>query len=462
MRNTALKVVFIIVLTLSLGILSIAAQEGEITLVVYGEPGPDCEDPNNAWEFCLYSRSVTELWYEQHPNIRIEWVNAGWDAELYSALNEAIDEGNPPDITIGETFLPLMMRDGLLLPLDLDEEIHENIVPGTVAYVTDEEGILYGVPIFTGVFAWEINPDVFYTAGLLPETTDLTTWDAVLDASTTITDTGGSIYYGNTILGPTNLPAAALFRFAPYYYMTGADFCNMPACDEPTLNDPLGVAAYEFFRELVQSAPEEIVFNGEEGYVLSQLFNGTTAMQTAGSWHIAWAAGSGCVDCRYLPLPLPTENTEATNVVVGNAIYSILASTEHPEEAKMFLEFLASDEIQTRVLWTGVGGRLPATYSALQMVLDVSEGDSLDNLPAFWSIELSREPEDAITFASDYIPFVHQLMETDLRTLPFWSTDMNILWNELFLEVLQTDRPIEEILDDYQVRAEQIMHASDE
>ncbi|MEL7436171.1 MAG: ABC transporter substrate-binding protein [Chloroflexota bacterium] len=329
MRSSVLRYLLIVFLMLFLGVVSISAQDDVVTLVVYGEPGPDCQDPQNAWEFCLYSRSITDLWYEKHPDIRIEFVNAGWDSELYDALNEAIDEGNPPDITIGETFLPLMMRDELLLPVELDTDIQENIVPGTVAYVTDENGTLYGVPIFTGVFAWEINPDVFYTAGLLPETTDLTTWDAVVEASITITEQGRSIYYGNTILGPTNLPAAALFRFAPYLYMTGADFCNMPTCDTPSLNDPRGVAAYQFFRDMMQSAPEEIVFNGGEGYVLSQLFNGVSAMQTAGSWHIAWAAGSGCADCRYLPLPLPDEDTEASNVVVGNAIYSILASTEH-------------------------------------------------------------------------------------------------------------------------------------
>ncbi len=456
MQYKLVTVTLIFMLACVLGLMQTIAQD-EVTLIIYGEPGPDCTNPDNSWEFCLYSRSVTDIWYETHPNIRIEWVNAGWDAELYQAIQTSIEEGNPPDITIGESFLPLMMRDDLLLPLNLSAGVRENIVPGTVAYVTDSDNILYGVPIFTGVFALEINPDVFYRGGFIPEAVDLGTWDEVISASESIAGLGNENYYGHTILGPTNLPAAALFRFAPYLYMTGADFCNMPECNMPTLNDPRSVEAYEYFRALYNTASSELTFNGEEGYVLSQLFNGSSAMQTAGSWHISWAAGSGCGDCRYLPLPVPTEDTEPTNVVVGNAIYAALATTEHPEEAQMFLEFLASDELQHRVLWTGVGGRLPATYSALGMIQDVARGESLDMIPDFWMSELNRTQEEAIPFARDYLPFIDQIINTDLRTLPFWDVKMSELWNEMFAEVLTSEQPIQEILDEYQVTAEEIM-----
>ena len=111
------QIIVLLFVTAVFSPIRVTAQE-DITLVVYGEPGPDCTNPDNSWEFCLYSRAVTDLWYEMHPNIRIEWVNAGWDAELYQAVQDAIDAGDPPDITIGETFLPSMMRDGQLLPLE--------------------------------------------------------------------------------------------------------------------------------------------------------------------------------------------------------------------------------------------------------------------------------------------------------------------------------------------------------
>lgn len=432
-----------------------SAQDDIVTLVVWGEPGPGCSDLSNDWEFCHFSRSITEGFEDAYPHIDIVFEEHGWDTELYSNLQEAILAGNAPDITIGETFFPQMIADGQLLQVDFSDEVRENVIPATVAYVTDADSNLYGMSVFTGIFTLEVNPDVFYAAGMVPEMEEFSTWESVLDIATRISDSGGGDYYGISLLGPTNLASAALFRVAPYIYQANADFCNMPACDTITLNDPNAVPVYQWLRDLYNQADSELVFNGDEGYVFSVLFVGQTAMQTAGSWHVGWGQGSGCTDCRYYPLPLP-DGGEAANVVVGNAIYAGLASTEHPEEVQLFLEWLVQDEVQNQVLFTGVGGRMPVTYSAIENIVAIAGGDeaALELVPTFYVEELGKTLDSAPAFAADYLPFIFELVNSDVRTLPFWSVEMSVLWNEMFTEILTSDESINEIMDRYQAQAE--------
>jgi ABC-type glycerol-3-phosphate transport system substrate-binding protein len=452
MRKLLSCIVFVLIALFSIS--PIAAQE-PIVLKVWGEPGTGCSDPSNRWEFCFYSRALVDSFEAAHPGIELEFEDHGWDADLYADLQAAIADGTAPDITLGESFFPQMVRDGQLLPIELEESVRANLMPATVAYVTDGDA-LYGVSIFTGIFALEINTDVFYAAGLTPEAVDLSSWDSVLEVATEITDAGGGSFYGFSILGPTNLPGAALFRVAPYLYQVGADLCNMPDCDTVTFDDPRAVPVYQWLRDLYQVSPSELVFNGDEGYVFGQLFAGYTAMQTAGSWHVSWSRGSGCGDCRYLPLPLP-EGGHESNTVVGNAIYVGLATTEHPDEVRMFLEWLTRDEIQNAVFWTGVGGRLPTTYSAIENIRSVMRGEALENIPSFYVDELGQSFEGAPLVAREYGIFIDELLNSEVRTLPFVTVEISTLWNEMFREILISNEPIEDILAAYQLRAEELV-----
>ena len=447
-RNWTSGFFFLIFLVLVTG--TSFGQGDIVTLVIWGEPGPGCEDIENEWMFCMFSREISSGFSKRFPHIRLIFEEHGWDADLYNALQEAIDVGEAPDITIGETFLPNMVRDGQLMELSINNSVLENVVPATISYVKFD-GAVYGVPLFTGVFAWEINADVFYRAGLIPEFEDLSTWESVLDVATRISATGNGNYYGVSLLGATQLPSAALFRVAPYVYQTGAVFCEMPECDNIRFDEPGAISAYEWFRELYQQAPSELVFAGSEGYIFSELFNGFTAMQTGGSWHVNWAAGSGCADCRYYPLPVP-EGGERTNVIVGNAIYAGLANTEHPEEVQLFLEWLVSDEVQDQILFSGVGGRLPVTRTAHEKIVSIAAGDedAFGIIPDYYFEDFDRDYDDAIELARSHLPFVDELLHSDIRTLPFWSVEVSVLWNEMLVEILVSEEPVEDIVARYQ------------
>ncbi|MCI0711494.1 MAG: extracellular solute-binding protein [Chloroflexi bacterium] len=450
----------VILLALIFNAQASGAQDDEVTtIIIWGEPGTvSCIiDPASTWEFCNYVRELDARWQAEHPDIEIVWEDHGWDTDLFQALQAAIEEGTAPDITVGESFMPQLVQQGHLIPVELPPDVHENIIPATATAV-ERDGVLYGVPVFTAVFTLEINADLFLLAGLDPNTIDLSTWDQIEEAARVITEAGAGEFYGYSILGPTDFVTAALFRAAPYLYQVDAPLCNMPVCDTPSFNHPNSIQVYEWFRRMSAFTDPEITFAGSEAFVFSQLFSGITAMQTAGSWHPFWAEGSGCFDCRYLPLPLPPGGNRA-NVVVGNPIYGVLSSSEHPEEATEFLKYMIDDQNQSNLFWTGVGGRLPTTFTGIEAVQRVMEGDT-SSVPSYYTEFLGRDLDDAPFDARVYDVFIDELLNGDVRTLPSWSTnfvEVTALWNEMFTEILSTDRPISEILDDYQAQAEALM-----
>ncbi|MBN1286924.1 MAG: carbohydrate ABC transporter substrate-binding protein [Anaerolineae bacterium] len=437
-----------------------AVAQDEVTLVIWGEPGTaDCinnPDDNADNAACIYAQFVNDTWSEANPGVALKWENQSWDEELRQNLTTAILGGTAPDITVGENFIPSLAQRGVLAKLDLPQEVKDNLVPGTVMGATVGED-LYGVAAFSGVFGLEVNADVLRAAGLDPDAVDLSTWESAAEVMAQVTEAGKGEYYGVTLLGSTGNPAATLFRAAPYIHQMNADFCNRDeGCTEPTLNDPLAVPVYEWFRTMYANADPNLTFHGDEGYIYSQLYTGASAMQTDGAWGIGRAEANNCNDCRYYPLPYPAEGRRA-NVVVGNAIYSVLDASDHVEEAQRFLEWLVSDPVQITSFWST--GRLPTTFSALQKVIEVANGDT-SSVPEFYFEQLGHTKEEAIEFAKTYSGFLDELLNGEVYILPQWAvegSEMNRLWDEMFTEILTSDRPIEEILDEYQAMGEEIM-----
>jgi ABC-type glycerol-3-phosphate transport system substrate-binding protein len=447
MRRLGFIVLSIALLAVMMG--TVSAQDG-VTLVIWGEPGTvNCiNDESLEDAACIYARSLQAGWEEAHPDITLQWEDHGWDEALRQNIVTAQLGGTAPDITVGESFMPELTRNGSFLPLAVSDDVAANLVPGTVA-ATTVDGVNHGVAAFTAVFALEVNADVVRAAGLDPDTLDVSTWDKVTEVAAQINEAGAGEYNGFSILGPTPAPAAALFRAAPYIYQTGGDFCD-EGCVNPTFNDPASIPVYEWFRELYAYTPDGLAFNGDEGFVFTQLFQGKTAMQTAGAWHPAWARSSGCTDCRYLPLPIPDNGGVAANVVVGNAIYAALADTEHPEEAMMFLEYLASDAVQANNFWAN--GRLPATFSSLEGILAVAGGDTA-GVPEYYT-------GDPVADTAPFVTYISELTSENVRTLPAWAekgAELNALWNSMFAEVLTSDEAIEDILNRYQAEAEALI-----
>lgn len=381
-------------------------------------------DPERAGRYGTY---LIEKFEEENPGVTVRLEYHGWDELLRQNLFNALLAGTPPDIVVGENFFQQFAELGALVPLDdTVADIKDDLIPGTYKAAEYEDHI-YGISAFTGIFAFERNCEVIEKAGLdcdnPPET-----WDDLLTEAALITEAGNGEYYGYTLQGPVETSMGGLFRIAAYMAQAGASICQ-DDCTQPYFNNPDAVPVLEFIRELYQYTPPGLAFNPHEGQVYEQLFRGQSAYQIAGSWHPGWAKDIGCEDCRYSAIPVP-EGGQPASMIVGNVIYAVLQQSEHPEIAAEWIKFLVREDVQALVYPSL--GRLPSTRTALTA--------------------LSPDVD------ADIQVFIDQLLSnSELEILPQWRHDPEILWgiyNEMLIEVLTTDRPVLEIMDEAQVKAD--------
>ena len=367
---------------------------------------------------------------KKYPDIKVTMVDKGWDQELYQNLINAIQLGTPPDLVIGESYFQTLAAAGQVMPIDdVMADIKADLIPGTYKGA-EYNGQVHGLAFFTGVFGLERNCDVIKQAGLDCDTPP-TTWDELLTQVKTITEKGAGKYHGFSLQGPVGPTTGGIFRMSVFLNQADALICRNN-CAEPFFNNPKTIPVLEFLRQLNQYTPPGLTTNREEGQVYTPLFEGKSAYQIAGSWHPKWAKDTGCKDCRYSTVPIPTGGHEA-GVVVGNVIYAIPTQAQHPEWAKNWLKVMVSAAVQEQLFATS--GRLPTTRSALTKL---------------------RPTVDSATQL-----FIDELLNNaSLAVLPQWKQEPLKTWkvynDQVLMPVLTTKQPIQEIIEQAQVQAEKI------
>jgi ABC-type glycerol-3-phosphate transport system substrate-binding protein len=405
-----------------------------VELVIWGEgitagqleldPGTDPK--------AVYAHMLVEQFQEENPGITVKFENHGWDEELRQNLTNAMLAGTGPDIIVGEGFFKNMAALDALLPLDDGiGDLKDNAVAGTYqgAFLN---GKIYGLASFTSVFGFERNCDVIEKAGLdcskPPET-----WDDLLVQAEAITKAGNGEYYGYTLQGPAGFSMGAPFRIYVYLLEAGASMSKPDTAtglDYPNFNDPKAAPVYTFLRELAKSTPPGLLFEADEGKVYTQLFQGKSAYQMAGGWHVQWASESGCTNCQYSSVPMPKDGQPAT-VVVANVIYGIMKTSKNPDAAMKWIKFTQSDEVQAQVFIAN--GRIPTTRTALEAL---------------------RPSVDPATQA--YIDTL--LNSTNVNAMPQWVKNPQKVWqvyNDFLVKLFTTDAPVESLMDEAQALAEE-------
>jgi multiple sugar transport system substrate-binding protein len=286
---------------------------------------------------------------------------------------------------------------------------------------------------FTGCFAFERNPNVIEQAGLDP-TTPPATWSELLAQAEAITTAGADQYYGYTLQGPVGFLIGGILRFAVYSKTAGADLAQGDDV-YPWFNNPKSEKVLTFLREIHRFAPPGLSFNPDEGQVYTQLFQGTSAYQIAGSWHVNWAKDQGLENAMYSAIPIPDDEGVPATGVVGNVIVSVLSDSDHPEEAAFFCATLQQDDVQDLV--NSTLGRLPSTRTALEKMKGSTEESN--------------------------IGFIDLLLTADLGVLPQWRKDPQKIWtvyNDLITKLLTTEEAVASLMDQAQQQVDEVMSAA--
>jgi multiple sugar transport system substrate-binding protein len=389
----------------------------------------DESTPTGKW-----AKWIRTTFQEKNPKYEVDAQDKGWDQALRTGLLTAIAGNAVPDITTGEAFVHEFAALGAFnvvpdLPI---KHFAYGPVAGSIY-----QGQLYGVPIRTSPFALETNKRTAEQAGLDP-TKPPKTWDELVANSEKAKAAGGDKFVGFNLYGPApNRIYGTVLRTIPWINQTGKPLGD----DDGTkafMNSPEHIPAYELSRKLFKTADPGNSFSGDEGKLYAFLWQDKAVYQVSAIWNV-YNARDNKAETIYHPLPRKDPNVSG-NVVLGNAVYSVLKKAKNLEGGVLLQKFMAEEETQ-RQIGILLGNRLPTVASVLS-------DPKLEQLPAYAPV------------ATSIRTFADILLKEDVRPVPPYAKNPDkvwIAWGDTFGKILQSSDPIQPILDRLQADVEKLI-----
>lgn len=272
---------------------------------------------------------------EANPGIKIARDVQSID-EMRPVIQTALNAGTGPDVLYydtGPAFAGALADAGLLLDIgDMYEGGRlDAVYPWTRERVTFG-GTTYGVGNeveFLGVY---YNRETFSDLGLEVPTTH----EEFVQVAQALQDAGNvPIAFGDA----DGWPAFHIFSLYANN-IVGKEGLEAMIAGERSWNDPKVVASIEPFfvtmNEAGYLAPSVNAVNYDDS--INLFTSGLSGMMVTGTWLIKTMSDSD-IDTGWFFLPAPEGMTTLPPAGLGSG-YFVSAATEHPEEAKTFLEFL--------------------------------------------------------------------------------------------------------------------------
>ncbi len=301
-----------------------------------------CWDSNQADKL----KTIAEEFEKENPGIKIDIQVNGWD-DYWTALEAAGTGGSLPDTfwMHSNNIYYYASNDQLL---DLTDYIAQSAdidlskYPQGLNEIYSLDGKQYAIPKDYDTIALWYNKTLFDEAGIsYPDET--WTWDTLKEAAKKLTKPDGS-QYGM---------CAGLHNQEGYYnfvYQNGGtiitDSNESGYADAKTMD---GIK--EYFSYVTEGLSPEIYDDSARAEAIQ---NGQCAMGLFGSWNLSGFADNEFMtknfDCAVLPSAKDGNRSSIFNGL-GNAI---AATTEHPDEAWKWVEYLSSEAGQKRQAELGV------------------------------------------------------------------------------------------------------------
>lgn len=325
-------------------IFAFAHAQTTIVWSFWGDPG---ELPPNY--------EVIDDFHDAQDDIRIEVQHAPWGS-YFDRIQTQMAGGTAPDVMFLNNIPSYASRD-VLAPLD-EWIARDGFDTGTyhdeLLEVFSYDGQTFGFPRDNDTNVLYFNKELFDAAGLDYPDSEWR-WDDLRAAAEELTvrdDRDRATQYGL---------ALEKNRYPQWVYQNGgAVFDDALEPTEFMMDAPEAVEAIEFIADMILedgSVPSfdamaqlgsttELFSTGRVAMVMTNAARIPTFMDASFEWDVA---------------PLPAGPTGIRANTLGGAGYVVSASSEHPEEAWTFLQFLAGTEGQSVFASTGVA--VPASYA---------------------------------------------------------------------------------------------------
>ncbi|MBT0993973.1 extracellular solute-binding protein [Cellulomonas sp. DKR-3] len=307
------------------------------------------------------TQQVIDAFEAEHPNITVEADYTDWDS-YFDKLSTSVAGGDAPDvITQEERYLTDYATKGVLadlgsLGLDTSKIDESVLASGTI----DDK--LYGVATGVNAYAVVADPEAFETAGVeMPDDTTWT-WQDYVDVANEVSEKSGGKIFGAQDYG-FNEPGFSIFarqRGEALYTPEGTlgyDDATLAQWWQYSmdLQKAGGTPGAAETVEVDGGGPEQSLIGTGKGAMAWFWTNQLTA--------ITEAAGH---PLKLLRVPGETENERSGMYFKPAMFYSVSATSEHPEESAMFVDFLVNSTEAGELLLSDRG--LPANTDVREAV----------------------------------------------------------------------------------------------
>ncbi len=305
--------------------------------------------------------SFVDEFMQENPQIEIKLTYGGNLHLMREKLMTAIAGGAAPDIAEIDSFwTPLFAESGSLY----------NLLPFIDAYKYDVndlfpaskdsimfKGNYYSIPFNLSNIVLYYNKAKFAEVGLDPNRGPQT-WDELVEFGKKLTldkNGNGAIDQWGLAM-PLRAHFGAVWYWLAFFWQQNGELFN-PALTEARFNSPAGVAAAEFWRDLVWKHKILSLDTGFADFQVGNAAMGYGSTTSYGGFQRALGAENVGV------VTAPKGITQAT--VSGGGNLAILSSAKDPKAAWEFLNFLGTTEINTR--WCLATGAFPYRRSVMEV-----------------------------------------------------------------------------------------------
>lgn len=322
---------------------ALALAQTTIVWSFWGDPG---ELPPNY--------EVIEAFHAAQDDVRVEVQHAPWGS-YFDRIQTQMAGGTAPDVMFLNN-IPSYASRGVLAPLNdliARDAFDTSTYLDGLLRVFSYDGQSYGFARDNDTNVLYFNKDLFDAAGVAYPTADWR-WDdlrAAASALTVLDGRGRATQYGL---------ALEKNRYAQWVYQNGGGLWDDPLAPTEFLMDaPAAVEAIGFIASMILddgSVPSfdamaqlgsttELFSTGRVAMVMTNAARIPTFMNADFAWDVA---------------PLPAGPTGLRANTLGGAGYVMSSTSQNPEAAWTFLQFLAGPEGQSIFAKTGVA--VPASY----------------------------------------------------------------------------------------------------
>ncbi len=269
--------------------------------------------------------------------------------DLTQQLAQGFSSGTAPDVFyVGADQVANYAKAGNLLAYG-DELPNKDDFYSVLKDAFTYDGTFYCAPKDMSTLALFINTDLWTAAGLTDADIP-TTWDQLATVAAKL-NTGGVA--GLSVAPERDRVDSFLVQNGSY--LVAEDGTTI------TANDPKNVEALGFVKKLLTDGVLKTPAELDSGWAGEAFGKGAAAMTIEGNWLLG-ALKSDYPDLKYTVAELPAGPTGTKGTLVFTNCWGISATTQYPEQAKSFVEYMTGTDQQMK--FATAFGVIPSVQSA--------------------------------------------------------------------------------------------------